>query len=315
MADLAGQVALITGASSGIGLHLARGLAERGMAVAGLARGADRLAAAMAEVARRPPGRACSPCPADVTDRAAVEAAVARVTEELGHVDLLVNNAGLIDAAEVPLWEADPDQWWDVVASHVRGSFLLCRTVVPWMLLRNRGRVVNIASGQSVRVHPEYSAYGVAKTGLMRITEALRRVARGLRRAGVRPRPRRRRHPDDPLDVACGRARPTGRRRSESSSSSPPSPPGSSTSGPAGSCAWAPTTRTPGAHDAGGRRPPAPPAALRGRRPARPDPRLGAQKIVASARGAMSTATGVSASSSTSSPSSCSGMGASGVNA
>jgi NAD(P)-dependent dehydrogenase (short-subunit alcohol dehydrogenase family) len=110
---------------------------------------------------------------ADVTDRESVEAAVARVTDELGQVDLLVNNAGLIDSAEVPLWEADPDQWWDVVSSHVRGGFLLCRAVVPWMLLRNRGRVVNIASGQSVKVNPDYSAYGVAKTGLMRITEAL----------------------------------------------------------------------------------------------------------------------------------------------
>ena len=172
MAELSGQVALITGASSGIGLHLARGLAERGMAVAGLARGADRLTEAMASVAEATGARTLA-VPCDVTDRASVEAAVARVTEELGHVDLLVNNAGLIDAAEVPLWEADPDQWWEVVASHLRGAFLLCRTVVPWMLLRNRGRIVNIASGQSVRVLPEYSAYGVAKTGLVRITEAL----------------------------------------------------------------------------------------------------------------------------------------------
>jgi NAD(P)-dependent dehydrogenase (short-subunit alcohol dehydrogenase family) len=116
---------------------------------------------------------------ADVTDTAAVDAAVDRVARELGTVGLLVNNAGLIDAAEVPLWEADPDQWWDVVASHVRGSFLLCRTVVPWMLLRNRGRIVNIASGQSVRVNPVYSAYGVAKTGLVRITEALHAALEG----------------------------------------------------------------------------------------------------------------------------------------
>jgi NAD(P)-dependent dehydrogenase (short-subunit alcohol dehydrogenase family) len=172
VADPAGQVALVTGASSGIGLHLARGLAERGMAVAGLARSADRLGEAMADVASATGGRTLA-VPCDVTDRASVEAAAARVTEELGNVDLLVNNAGLIDAAEVPLWEADPDQWWDVVASHVRGAFLLCRTVVPWMLLRNQGRIVNIASGQSVRVMPVYSAYGVAKTGLVRITEAL----------------------------------------------------------------------------------------------------------------------------------------------
>ena len=178
MVDLSGSVALVTGASSGIGLHLVRGLAERGMAVAGLARGADRLTEAMAEVADATGARVLA-VPCDVTDRAAVETACARVTEELGPIDLLVNNAGLIDAAEVPLWEADPDQWWDVVASHLRGSFLLCRTVVPWMLLRNRGRIVNIASGQSVRVNPVYSAYGVAKTGLVRITEALHLALEG----------------------------------------------------------------------------------------------------------------------------------------
>jgi NAD(P)-dependent dehydrogenase (short-subunit alcohol dehydrogenase family) len=142
------------------------------MAIAGLARGEERLRTAMGEVAAATGARTFA-VTADVTDRASVDAAVARVTDELGRVDLLVNNAGLIDAAEVPLWEADPDQWWDVVSSHLRGGFLLSRAVVPWMLLRNRGRVVNLASGMSLRARPDYSAYSVAKTGLMRMTEAL----------------------------------------------------------------------------------------------------------------------------------------------
>jgi len=170
--DLSGQVALVTGASTGIGRHLVEGLAARGASVAGLARGADRLTAAMAEVTSATGARTLG-IAADVTDRASVDAAVAEVVAELGQIDLLVNNAGLIDEFEVPLWEADPDQWWDVVTSHVKGSFLLCRTVVPWMVLRNRGRVVNLASGMSLRARPEYSAYSVAKTGLMRMTEAL----------------------------------------------------------------------------------------------------------------------------------------------
>jgi 3-oxoacyl-[acyl-carrier protein] reductase len=142
------------------------------MAVAGLARGEERLQTTMDEVAAATGARTLAVA-ADVTDRESVEAAVGRVVAELGQVDLLVNNAGLIDEFEVPLWEADPDQWWDVVTSHVRGGFLLCRTVVPWMVLRNRGRIVNIASGMSLRARPEYSAYSVAKTGLMRMTEAL----------------------------------------------------------------------------------------------------------------------------------------------
>lgn len=174
-----GSVALVTGASSGIGRHLAHGLAARGMAVAGLARDAERLAAAMDEVAAASGARTLAVA-ADVTDRAAVDEAVARVRAELGPVDLLVNGAGLIDAAEEPLWEADPDRWWSVVESHVRGAFLLVRAVVPWMVLRNHGRVVDLASGMSVRARPEYSAYSVAKTGLLRMTEALAGALEGL---------------------------------------------------------------------------------------------------------------------------------------
>jgi NAD(P)-dependent dehydrogenase (short-subunit alcohol dehydrogenase family) len=142
------------------------------MAVAGLARDEQRVTSAMAEVAGTSGVRTLAVA-ADVTDRAAVDAAVARVADELGRVDLLVNNAGMIDAAEVPLWEADPDQWWDVVASHVRGAQLMARAVVPGMLARGHGRVVNLASGMGTRANRDYSAYSVAKTGLMRLTEAL----------------------------------------------------------------------------------------------------------------------------------------------
>jgi NAD(P)-dependent dehydrogenase (short-subunit alcohol dehydrogenase family) len=170
--DLSGQVALVTGASTGIGRALAEGLAASGMAVAGMARNEERLTTAMTEVAGATGGRTLAVA-ADVTDRAAVDAAVARVADELGRVDLLVNNAGVVDAAEVPVWEADPDQWWDVVASHVRGAQLLVRAVVPGMLARGHGRVVNLASGMSIRANRDYSAYSVGKTGLMRLTEAL----------------------------------------------------------------------------------------------------------------------------------------------
>ena len=169
---LDGTVALVTGASTGIGRHLAAGLAARGAAVAGLARGADRLTAAMAEVAAATGARTLAVA-ADVTDRAAVDAAVGRVTDELGPVDLLVNNAGLIDAAEVPLWEADPDQWWQVVESQVRGPFLVARAVVPGMIAAGGGRVVGLGSGLGTRGSAEYSAYSAGKSAQMRITESI----------------------------------------------------------------------------------------------------------------------------------------------
>jgi NAD(P)-dependent dehydrogenase (short-subunit alcohol dehydrogenase family) len=178
----------VTGASTGIGRYLAEGLAARGAAVAGVARGAERLATAMAEVAGATGGRTLS-APADVTDRDAVEAAVAAVTAELGPVDLLVNNAGSIDAAEVPLWEADPDQWWQVVESQVRGPFLVARTVLPAMVARGRGRVIGLGSGLGTRGSAEYSAYSAGKTAQMRITEgiALAGAEHGVRAFDVAP--------------------------------------------------------------------------------------------------------------------------------
>ena len=170
--DLDGTVALVTGASAGIGRYLVQGLAERGATVAGLARSGDRLVAAMDEVAGATGARTLAVA-ADVTDPDAVQAAVAQVVAELGPVTLLVNNAGLIDAAEVPLWEADPDQWWSVVESQVRGPFLLAHAVVPGMVAAGGGRVIGLGSGLGTRGSDVYSAYSAGKTAQMRITEGI----------------------------------------------------------------------------------------------------------------------------------------------
>jgi NAD(P)-dependent dehydrogenase (short-subunit alcohol dehydrogenase family) len=181
VADLGGQVALVTGASTGIGRHIAEGLARRGMTVAGLARGEDRLRTAMDVVADSTGARTLAVA-ADVTDRDAVESAVGRVLGDVGRIDLLVNNAGGMDADEVPVWQADPDEWWAVVTSHVRGGLLPARAVVPGMVERGSGRVIDLASGMSTRGGRLYSAYSVGKTGLMRLTEVL---AAGLEGTGV----------------------------------------------------------------------------------------------------------------------------------
>ncbi|WP_166847050.1 SDR family NAD(P)-dependent oxidoreductase [Isoptericola sp. BMS4] len=180
------RTALVTGASRGIGREVALGLARAGLDVALLARDADRLAEVAGEV--RGLGRTAVALSCDVTDPAAVADAVARAESELGSVDLLVNNAGRIDT-EVPLWEADPDEWWSVLETNVRGPFLLARHVVPGMLARGGGRVVDLNSGAGSHDNGRASAYNLSKTALMRLGAGLHLAGhdRGLRVLEVAP--------------------------------------------------------------------------------------------------------------------------------
>lgn len=182
----AARTALVTGASRGIGRAVALGLAAAGLDVALLARDAARLDDVAARV--RAAGRRAVVLEADVTDPAAVRAATGRAEQELDGVDLLVNNAGRIDA-EVPLWEADPDAWWAVVETNVRGPFLLAHALVPGMLARGGGRVVDLASGASSHDMDGASAYNASKTALVRMGANLHvsGAARGLRVFEVAP--------------------------------------------------------------------------------------------------------------------------------
>jgi NAD(P)-dependent dehydrogenase (short-subunit alcohol dehydrogenase family) len=174
----AARVALVTGAGSGIGWAVAEGLAAAGVALGLLGRAPARLEGT-AEAVRTGGGRA-SVAPADVTDLGSVRAAVAHVERELGPVDLLVNNAGAIEAVEVPIWTADPQEWWAVVESNLRGAFNCVRAVVPGMVARGGGRVVDVNSGSGTRDMEVYSAYNAAKTALFRIGGGLHAAGHGL---------------------------------------------------------------------------------------------------------------------------------------
>ena len=167
---LAGQVALVTGGGRGVGRAIAEDLAAAGAAVAVTARSADQLAETVRRI-EAAGGRATA-APADVTDRAAVERAVAAAERALGPVDLLVNNAGTVTALG-PFWETDPDVWWRDAEVHVRGAVLCTRAVLPGMVARRRGRIVNVVSGAGARASPYVSAYACAKAALMRLTDSL----------------------------------------------------------------------------------------------------------------------------------------------
>ena len=179
--SLAGQVAFVTGASKGIGFELALALASRGAAIAGIARGAQRIEQALADISEQTGARTLA-LVGDVTDRESIASAVAQTNADLGPIDLLINNAGLVDAAEVPIWEADPVQWWAVVESHILGALLTVNAVVPAMVARGSGRVINLASGMGTKPQTDYSAYSVGKAGQMRLTECL---AESLNGTGV----------------------------------------------------------------------------------------------------------------------------------
>lgn len=150
------RVAVVTGASRGIGDLLVRALLDAGWRVVGLSRSGT-----VADGARG--------MPCDVTDADQVASVVAAVVEQHGRIDLLVNNAGLIET-EVPLWESDVDEWWQVMVTNVRGPYLLTRAVVPHMIAAGGGRVVNLNSGAGTRERADLTAYCASKSALARIT-------------------------------------------------------------------------------------------------------------------------------------------------
>jgi NAD(P)-dependent dehydrogenase (short-subunit alcohol dehydrogenase family) len=168
--DLRRQVALVTGAGRGIGRAIAEALAGAGCGVALLARSAHELAETKQRI-EKAGGRSLA-CPADVTNRETIEQTVAEVERKLGPIDLLVNNAGRGKPLG-PLAEVDPDEWWRSVEVNLRGPLLCSRAVLPGMIARRRGRIINIASGAATRAIPAVSAYAVSKTALVRLTENL----------------------------------------------------------------------------------------------------------------------------------------------
>jgi NAD(P)-dependent dehydrogenase (short-subunit alcohol dehydrogenase family) len=168
--NLRGQVALVTGGGRGLGPVIARELAAVGAAVAVIARSESQLTNTVASIAAA--GGRATAVPADVTDRAAVDAAVAEVERRLGPVDLLVNNAGQARGLG-ELWRVDPDDWWRDVEVNLRGPFLGARAVLPGMLARGHGRIVNVTSGIGGVPGPGLSGYVISKAALMRLTDSL----------------------------------------------------------------------------------------------------------------------------------------------
>jgi NAD(P)-dependent dehydrogenase (short-subunit alcohol dehydrogenase family) len=174
---LEGQVALVTGAGSGVGRAIALALSDAGAALAVCARSEDDIARVADEIASH--GRPAIGLRCDVTERHEVEGMVAEIEQTVGPVGLLVNNAGRFGPVG-PLAATDPDTWWQALEVNLRGPLYCARAVLPGMLGRGRGRIVNICSSAGLAAIPILSAYAVSKTALYRLTENLAAETRGL---------------------------------------------------------------------------------------------------------------------------------------
>jgi NAD(P)-dependent dehydrogenase (short-subunit alcohol dehydrogenase family) len=177
--DLAGQVALVTGASAGLGRHFAGVLARAGAAVALAARRRELLADAVREIEADGGRAAAVAC--DVTDPGSVVAAVGAAEAALGPVDILVNNAGI--SVSKPMLEHSEADWDRVVDTNLKGAWLLSRELAErWVKARRRGRIVNIASLLALRPIRQVPSYCAAKAGLVHLTHTM---AMELARKGI----------------------------------------------------------------------------------------------------------------------------------
>ena len=166
---LQGQVALVTGASRGIGAAIATTLAESGADVAITARDATSLHATAAQVAAT--SRRCLPVACEVTDAASVDAAATQIEATFGPVDILVNNAG-VNIPRLAL-EATEAQWDTILDTNLKGAFLCSQRVGRTMVERRSGRIVNISSAAGLIPALERVAYCSSKAGLIMLTRVL----------------------------------------------------------------------------------------------------------------------------------------------
>ncbi|KAG4080564.1 hypothetical protein HA402_014022 [Bradysia odoriphaga] len=169
MESLKGKKALITGGGKGIGRALAIALAQEGVDIALLGRNAAPLEAVAKEVSGL--GVKVAYATADVSDIAAVNEAVAILTKELGEPDILLNNAGI--AAFGGFMDLEPAQWEQIIRVNLLGVYYVTRAVLPGMIARKTGDIINISSTAGQRGAPLTSAYSASKFGLLGLTESL----------------------------------------------------------------------------------------------------------------------------------------------
>ncbi|MBI5877778.1 MAG: SDR family oxidoreductase [Chloroflexi bacterium] len=185
MSTLEGKVAIVTGASYGLGRGIALALAREGCRVALAARSADKLAAVAAEIAAAGGEALAVPC--DVADEDQVAALFAQTVARWGRLDVLVNNAAILDGA--PLESLSLDLWQRALSVNLTGPFLCTREAFRIMKPQGGGRIINVASVAAHRVRPDSATYSSTKHGLWGLTQvsALEGRAHGIVCSCIKP--------------------------------------------------------------------------------------------------------------------------------
>jgi 3-oxoacyl-[acyl-carrier protein] reductase len=169
--DLSGQVALVTGASRGIGRAIALSLGSAGATVACLARNAEKLQSVADEITAA--GGVASVHSCDVTDAAGAQAAVDAVCEQHGRLDVCVNNAGITKDTLLPIMS--DDDWDQVIAANLRSVFLFTRAAAKVMMRQRSGRIINMSSVSGLMGNPGQSNYSASKAGIIGFTQTVAR--------------------------------------------------------------------------------------------------------------------------------------------
>lgn len=167
--DLSGQVALVTGASKGLGKSVAVALASAGADLALHARNIDDLKSVKSIIETQ--GRRAEVFYTDVLDKSSIDDSVNATLETFGHIDVLVNNAGV--NVRKPVLELSPDEWDMVVNTNLKGYFMVTQAVVPAMLTRAKGKVINMASILGQVGLPSQVAYASSKGGVIQMTKVM----------------------------------------------------------------------------------------------------------------------------------------------
>jgi 2-dehydro-3-deoxy-D-gluconate 5-dehydrogenase len=166
--DLIGKVAIVTGGNGGIGLGMARGLAEAGANIVVVGRNETKSQVAVAELKRR--GVRAISIPIDVTDKAAVADMTERTLRELGRVDILINNAGI--NIRKPPHALDIEEWDSVLRTNLTSAFLCSQSVYPAMKAAGGGKIINIGSMMSIFGASFTPAYAASKGGIVQFTRS-----------------------------------------------------------------------------------------------------------------------------------------------